>query len=138
MLLRNIMAKLSSVCRHNSGAAIVEFALIIPIFMLVVMAIIQFGVVLYVENVALNAAREASRGLSVGEFDEASAKDWVDANLPGWISSPQIDISIDRGEGNIEFYKVSMNIEMSDASIIDPFKIFSDSSIDINVSSRVQ
>lgn len=51
----------SSVGSGESGSAIVEFALVAPLFILVLFAAIQISIVLLVQNALDTAAREASR-----------------------------------------------------------------------------
>lgn len=52
---------------HDDGAAAVEFALVLPILMALVMGIIQFGWYFFVANTATGAAREAARRVVVGD-----------------------------------------------------------------------
>lgn len=49
----------------ESGAAAVEFALVIPVLMLIVLAIIQFGVAFTYQISVTQAAREAVRSMAV-------------------------------------------------------------------------
>lgn len=54
--------------RKNDGSAIVEFALVAPLFFLLVFAMLEFGLYLYskviIENIALEVTRTASLGKS--------------------------------------------------------------------------
>ena len=43
------------------GAALVEFALILPVLLLVLLGIIEFGVILFDKAIITNASREAAR-----------------------------------------------------------------------------
>ena len=47
--------------RAQSGLAMVEAAIILPVFLLVMFAIMEFGIVLYDKAVITNASREAAR-----------------------------------------------------------------------------
>lgn len=47
--------------RKREGAAALEFALILPLFVFLVMGIIDFGHMLFVVNTITNAAREGAR-----------------------------------------------------------------------------
>jgi Flp pilus assembly protein TadG len=47
--------------KSENGAAAVEFALILPIFLLLVFGIIEFGFLLYNKQVITNASREGAR-----------------------------------------------------------------------------
>ena len=52
------------------GAAIVEFALIAPVFFALILGIIEFGRMLMVEQILINAAREGARASTLsGETD---------------------------------------------------------------------
>ena len=56
--------------RHERGQALVEFALIIPLFALLLFALLDFGRVVYTQNTVEQAAREASR---VGTLEPVAA-----------------------------------------------------------------
>ena len=56
------------------GSAVIEFALLAPIFLLFVFGIIEFGRVMQVKNVITNASREAARAAAF----EASTADEVE------------------------------------------------------------
>ncbi len=47
--------------KAQRGSAAVEFAIVLPIFLLLVFAIIEFGFILYDKAVITNASREAAR-----------------------------------------------------------------------------
>lgn len=47
--------------RSNSGQALVEFALILPILVITVLGVIDFGVVFYNKAMVTNASREGAR-----------------------------------------------------------------------------
>ena len=55
--------------RRRSGQALVEFALVFPIFMLVLAGILDFGFMLYNRMTIINAAREgAHSGIIVADY----------------------------------------------------------------------
>ena len=55
------------ILKDKNGAAAVEFALILPLLILVVFGIIEFGLLLYNQQVITNASREGARaGIVVG------------------------------------------------------------------------
>lgn len=63
----------------DQGAAAIEFALVLPVLVLLVFGIIQFGLAYNTTNVLTHAAREAVRPLALGSGDPvATAK----ANVP--------------------------------------------------------
>ncbi len=49
----------------EQGSAVVEFALILPILLLIVFGIINFGVLMYNQSVITNAAREGARWAAI-------------------------------------------------------------------------
>ena len=65
--------------RAQDGAAAVEFALLLPLLVLLLFGFIQFGIALNTRIQATNAAREAARLAVVG------VDDWSDVGgLPFW------------------------------------------------------
>jgi Flp pilus assembly protein TadG len=53
--------------KREEGAAAVEFALVLPILLMIVFGIIEFGLVLYNQEVITNASREGARyGIIIG------------------------------------------------------------------------
>lgn len=71
--------------RARSGAAAVEFAIVLPLFLMLLFGIIQFGSVLFIHNNMVNAARETARRMAVDEsFDAAQAQSYAEAYLSDW------------------------------------------------------
>ena len=63
---RDAMSRSARVARASRGQALVEFALILPIFLILLFGIIDFGRYVYTANSLNNAAREGARIGSVG------------------------------------------------------------------------
>src|SRR3546814_17053231 len=71
--------------RARSGAAAVEFAIVLPIFLMLLFGIIQFGSVLFLHNNMDNAERETARRMAVDEsFDAAQAQSYAETYLSDW------------------------------------------------------
>jgi Flp pilus assembly protein TadG len=47
--------------KRENGAAAVEFAILLPVLMMILFGIIEFGLVLYSQEVITNASREGAR-----------------------------------------------------------------------------
>ncbi len=47
--------------RHQRGATLVEYALVVPIFLLLVVGILEFGRIIFTYNTLANVAREGAR-----------------------------------------------------------------------------
>jgi hypothetical protein len=59
---------------NDRGAAAVEFALVLPLLVMLVFGIIQFGFVFNAYITVTQAAREGARMASVDKFDAAAVK----------------------------------------------------------------
>jgi Flp pilus assembly protein TadG len=58
--------------RSEKGAAAVEFALVLPLLLILLLGIIDFGLYYYNDLQLTHVARDAARYLSVNEVDEAN------------------------------------------------------------------
>ncbi len=97
-MLKNMIKRLK--IRNQKGATAVEFALILPILVMMLFGIFQFGIV-YNNWIALtHAAREGARLAAVGAYSEQAVMD----------SAPSVTI------GNI-------NISGQDGNIGDPVTV---------------
>ncbi len=63
--MKSILLKLEKVCRscrrNRRGAAVVEFAVVAPVFFLLVFGIIEYGRMVMVQQLITNASREGAR-----------------------------------------------------------------------------
>lgn len=57
--------------RKNDGSAIVEFALVAPLFFLLVFAMLEFGLFMYSKMIVENIALEITRAASIDNRDDA-------------------------------------------------------------------
>lgn len=74
------MARLSR--RTDRGASAVEFALVLPILLVIVFALIQYGMYFYSAQTGSNTVNAAARQLSVGNCDTpAELATFVDTKL---------------------------------------------------------
>jgi Flp pilus assembly protein TadG len=80
--------------RGERGAAIVEFALVVPIFLMLVMGLVQFGRAYNVQITLTGAAREGVRALALEKPDATVTGATIDAAPGASLSSG--DVVIDR------------------------------------------
>jgi Flp pilus assembly protein TadG len=87
----------------RKGQEVVEYALVLPILLLLVFGIIDFGVTVFVYNSIANAAREGARTGVVIPFDEnddTAAEQTVSnavVNRTGWLNlDADEDITVTR------------------------------------------
>lgn len=64
---KGVMARLRSLVRDNSGVTALEFAMIGPIFLLLILAVMENGLTLWSQSVLDNATRDAARLLQTGQ-----------------------------------------------------------------------
>ena len=56
---------MNQISRRSKGQALAEFALVVPLFLLLLFAIISFGLYMFYTQQLANAAREAARYAAV-------------------------------------------------------------------------
>ena len=69
------------------GAAMVEMALVLPVFLMLIMGIIEFGRAMMVSNLVTNAAREGARMAVLDGSTNTDVQNAVRTFLQGAISS---------------------------------------------------
>lgn len=77
--------------RNSRGAAAVEFALVLPILLVLVMGIMEFGYLAYANASAAGAAREGARTMAITE-DAGEAEDAVRSYFVMAGATPTITI----------------------------------------------
>jgi len=98
--------------RRTRGQSLVEFALVVPIFLLLLCGILDFGVVLYSRMTVINAARDAARvatlmaGESVGSIT-SKAQDTANNAAGGLDISTDVDCQNSCKAGNFVTVTVS-------------------------------
>ena len=76
------LEKVSRLCRkHRRGAAAVEFAIIAPLFFLLIMGMIEIGRAVMVQQIITNASREGARLAVLPGENNANVTDRVDSIL---------------------------------------------------------
>lgn len=92
------MKKYFNILRNDKGQSLVEFSLIIPIIVLMIMAIIEFGLMFNAYLTINNSSREGARYAAVGGTDaEIVAK--IISTAPK-LKSEYISVSIVPSEAN--------------------------------------
>ena len=79
----------------GSGAVLIEFALTLPLLLLVVVGIFDFGFLFQQYQVVTNAAREGARMAVLPGYTESDVKNRVDAYLnAGGVKSPHTTTAV--------------------------------------------
>ena len=137
-LARRCLEGWRSFLRRDDGASAVEFALIAPVLISMIMGIIQFGSLFFLQNNMANVARETVRLLAVGTIStRTEAEYYVRDKLVHWGAEPTLSVTEpDPNDPNDLDYVVRISIPMSDATIVDPFGIFRNGSLEAEVTMR--
>ena len=115
-----------SLWRDRRGATALEFAFIMPVLLLFVGGIIQFGAVFFLESNMVNVARDAARRVSTGQYDEVQAETYASDKLAYWGATFNVDVQllpdpVDPTETEIV---VEIDVPLADAAIVDLLGVF--------------
>lgn len=102
-----------------SGTSAVEFGLVLPILMMLVMGVIEFGLIMYTMNTSEHAARSVARQLATNRLTSDQASDKAKAQLPQWAkSSATVEVSQSTpGLPTSNVFTVKITIPAAKASI---------------------
>jgi Flp pilus assembly protein TadG len=84
--------------RSEHGAAAVEFALVMPILLLLVCGIIDFGLMINAKTVVANAAREGARNGAISR-NETVIRQTVTNSLTGIVSGATTTVACKKASG---------------------------------------
>ncbi len=111
--------------RDDSGVAAVEFAFIVPILVLMLTGIIQFGSVLFIQHNMGEVARESARRVAVGAMTETQAEQFVDDTLVNWGVTFDVDVTVpDPNVPTETDVDVVITAPMSEVAFIDILGVF--------------
>ena len=94
--------------KSNRGQALVEFALMLPVLMLLVVGMMDFGLIINQHMVVAEAAREGARSAALGESDAEVIV--VAKKAASQINISQLKVSISPQETRIKGDGVTVNI----------------------------
>lgn len=110
--------RLDGVWQDERGASAVEFAMVLPFLVMLLLGIIQYGSLFLVQTEMNSAARDTARRLSVGEIaTEADAESYAVAQLADW--SPRIDAVAELPGRDEHDVVVTITVPMREAAMID-------------------
>jgi len=72
---------------NNKGVAAVETALVLPVFLLLMLATVDYGSLFYVQHKMNTVANEVSRNMALGNLSLSEAETEAGNQLPGWSSA---------------------------------------------------
>lgn len=123
----------------ETGSTAVEFAFVIPVFLLFLIGIFQFGMVIFLQNNMAHVARDVSRRLAVGDLTATEAVAAAEGTLINW----GIDYSVQVVEPNPsdptdKDVTVSITAPMEQAAMFDILGILEGSSLAAAVTMRLE
>lgn len=86
---------------NESGAAILEFALVLPILLVLLLGLIDFGLYFYNDLQLTHVARDAARYASVGREAEAEAAIANAILVSASVTASSVDIATTGGEARV-------------------------------------
>lgn len=116
------MKALLHLSRNRSGSAAVEFAIVAPIFILVLLTMIAYGIYLMaaqaVQQVAADAARTAIAGITTSER-ETLARDYIDHSALDYLflDKDRVNVSIGSDPKNSNQFTVTIEYDATDLPI---------------------
>jgi hypothetical protein len=99
----------------EAGAAAVELAFVMPVALLLLMGIIQFGALLFLQNTMVNVANDVARRVSVGDLTTTAGEALAEERLAGWNATFTVNVT----EPTSNDIQVAISVPLADAAIVD-------------------
>jgi hypothetical protein len=99
----------------DAGAAAIELAFVLPFALLLLMGIIQFGALLFLQNTMVNVANDVARRVSVGELTATAGETLAEERLSGWNATFTVNVT----EPTADDIQVAISVPLADAAIVD-------------------
>ena len=123
--------------RWQSGLAIVETALVLPVLLTVVAGIVEFGGMFWLKSEMINLARDAARRIAVGEMTSGQVQAFVATGFGSWpqtfsvvVHTPNPAVPTDKD------VVVTITVPMSQASLMDIFGMFQQGDLTAKITMR--
>ena len=124
--------------KSEDGGTAVEFAFVLPVLLMIIAGIMQFGAIFFLQNNMANAAREAARALAVGSIASTTeSEDLVEQKLINWGVTFDVQTTIpDPADPNDTDYTVVITAPLSEAAIFDYLGVFEGGTLRASASMR--
>ena len=110
---------------RRTGLALIEFALALPLLILVLAGIVQFAGLFYIDCTILNLARDCARRVAVGSMAPGEVQSFVQARFGSWPDT--FTVSVHVPDPNVPSAKdviVEIRVPFSEASLMDILGLF--------------
>jgi TadE-like protein len=88
---------------------------VLPVAMLLLMGVIQFGALLVLQNTMLNVANDVARRVSVGELTTTAGETLAEEWLSGWHATFSVSVT----EPTADDIQVDISVPLADAALVD-------------------
>ena len=142
--MKKIMKHLLRYKKDENGQGLVEFAIILPLFLLLVMGIIQFGIILNGQITLTSASREGARLAVVTDPNEADADNLIRARVDSAAVALLLDINQININRNVEDENgdptdmLSVSVVGEVPIIVPVFNIFTGSEVELTGESKMR
>ncbi len=125
--------------RDRNGVSAVEFAFVLPIIVLLLGGIFQFGFALFMQGHMSEVAREVSRRVAVGELSQSEAVSYAQGSLinPGVVYDVVVTLP-DPNDPADRDVQVSISAPLKDISPIDILGLFQSDDLSTSVTRRIE
>jgi hypothetical protein len=125
--------------RERHGVSAVEFAFVLPIVVLLLGGIFQFGFAFFMQGHMSEVAREVSRRVAVGEFTQSEAISFAQSSLinPGVTYDVTVTLP-DPSDPNDREMQVDISAPLKEISPIDILGLFQDGDLTTSVTRRME
>lgn len=109
--------------RDTGGVAAIEFAFTVPVLVLILVGLIQVASAFFTLNQMNWVAREAARGLALGDLADAAATEaFVGSHLINWaVAGSTVSVVIpDPDDPSDRDYRVDISVPLEQAALLDP------------------
>lgn len=135
------MPRSDSVHSHRSrsasgerGSAVVEFALLMPILLVLLLALVQVGVIAHDRLLLSQAARAGAREAAITE-SESSIRDAAIRAAPG-LDPERLELDVAREGGRGSPVTVSVSYEVPVAAVLAGWLLPASVSLDVDAAAR--
>ena len=114
------------------GVAAVEFALVLPLFMILLTGIVQMGIMFFVQHNMVGVSHETARLVAVGELTTDEGQTYANDRLVSW-DHLTFNISVQQQGSDIV---VDITVPFSEVAMIDILGLFTSGNMKSRASMR--
>lgn len=131
--MARVMRRLARLGRDSDGVAAIEFAVIAPAFILILVGIADFSQYFLLKSEVTHVAYDTGRRLALGDLDGAAASAHVAKRLGGWKIVPVVTTSETATD-----VTVAVHVPLAKTGIFSVSDVFVDKTIDVSSTFRKQ